>query len=762
MKKQAAQHLSGAMHVSGRSHFIADEAPLSDTLYAKFFFSPVAHARIIKLDISQALSYPGVARVLTASDIPGQNVTDTFTKIEPLFPIYEIMYAGQPLAMVLASDDRIAELAADLIKIEYEPLPVILDAEEADALGMWYAPVRTIETGDPEAAFKNCPHILEGKTHSGSQEHLYLETQRSYAIPFEGKRMKIHSATQNTMEIQDSVAHILGIPAHDVIVDVPRLGGAFGGKERAATIWACMAALGAHLTRRPVLVLLTRDEDMHVTGKRHPFTSFWKVGFDDEGRILAYDLELIANGGAYADLSLAIMERAMLHSDNAYYIPNLRVRGRACITHLPPNTAFRGFGAPQGMFVIESIMDRIALCLNIDKLQVRRLNLYPNEVLTHYGQKVCDCSLSQIIDRLEKNTGYQARKAEVAAFNAKNQRFRRGLGIVPVKFGISFTATRLNQGSALVWVYGDGSVSVSTGGVEMGQELYTKVASIVARVLGLDISRIKVESSNTQRVGNASPTAASTGSDINGNAARIAAEKIRSALTEPALTLLKQEYGIEARAEDIVFSEGKVFSCQNPDYRMDFTLLVSLAYDKRIPLGAYGYYRTPKLWFDRELGRGIPFHYFVFAAALAEVEVDSWLGEHTLRDFHIIYETGQSLNTRIDMGQIMGAAIQGYGWCTMEELVHSPMGHNNSANPSTYKIPTIRDLPDCFTVEMIETTSERSSVYGSKGIGEPPLICSLAIFFALQDAMQSLNPEFQLSFPATPEAIIKGGSGKTL
>ncbi|HNX02355.1 MAG TPA: molybdopterin-dependent oxidoreductase, partial [Candidatus Cloacimonas sp.] len=543
--------------------------------------------------------------------------------------------------------------------------------------------------------------------------------------------------------------------ANDVIIEVPRLGGAFGGKERGATIWACMAALGAFLTKRPVLVKLTRAEDMHYTGKRHPFTSLWRVGYDENGKILAYDLLLLANGGAYADLSMAILERAIFHSENAYFIPDIRIRGYACKTNLPPNTAFRGFGAPQGIFVIESILDKIARQLKIDSLEIRQRNAYQNGQLTPYGQEITHSQLNNIYAKLAEKTNYSMLKEEVAEFNKHNPRYKRGIGITPVKFGISFTTALLNQGSALVWVYIDGSVSVSTGGVEMGQELSTKVAIVVSRVLGISVNQIRVESSNTQRIGNASPTAASTGSDINGNAARLAAEKIKANLTQSAIAFIAQKYELIVIPEDIVFSENKVFGNDFPDAYITFPELVSYAYSERVPLAAYGYYKTPGLWFDRDKGIGHPFHYFVYGAALAEVELDTLLGEHTIRKLFIVHENGNSLNEVIDRGQIEGAVLQGIGWCTMEDLIYDEKGFYLSANPSTYKIPGIRNLPAETYIEIIPSATEEASVFGSKGIGEPPLIYGLSVFFALQAAGKEANPEKELSFPATPESLIK-------
>ncbi|MDD4309744.1 MAG: molybdopterin-dependent oxidoreductase [Candidatus Cloacimonetes bacterium] len=751
-----SHHLSGSLHLTGKSRFIADDAPLQGMLHAKFLFSPVAHAEIISLDVRAASAFPGVYKVIGATDITGENQIGHIIKDEPLFPEKTIMYAWQPLAMVLAEDEQVAEAAVKLIKLSYKELKPIFDPLEADSCEEWYVPERKIESGDVVSALSKAPYKLKGITSSSGQEHFYMEAQSCRAIPFEDNRIMLYSATQSTMEVQEVVSHLLGIPAHDIIVDVPRLGGAFGGKERAATIWACMAALGAYVCKRPVQVYLSRHEDMHATGKRHPFVSLWEVGFDDEGRISAYDIQLLANGGAYSDLSVAILERAMFHSDNIYHIPDIRIRGRACRTNLPPNTAFRGFGAPQGIFVIESILEDIARQLNLDPIAIRNANAYKNGSLAPYGQEIVECQIPEIFSALVNNAEYHKLKAEVADFNLANSRFKRGLGIMPVKFGISFTTALLNQGSALIWVYIDGSVSVSTGGVEMGQELSTKVAVVVSRVLGIPIDKIRVESSNTQRVGNASPTAASTGSDINGNAARIAAEKIRECLREPAAKLLEQKYNLAVSQEELVFSQATVYPVTNPEHSLSFAELIRFAYVERIPLAAYGYYRTPDLWFDRDKGNGRPFHYYVYGAALAEVELDCLLGEHSLRKLFIVHENGQSLHPDIDLGQITGAAIQCYGWCTMEDLQWDAKGNYISANPSTYKIPGIRDLPEVLKVDILASLSKEASVFGSKATGEPPFVYGLAVFFALQAAVRAANPDATLSFPATPEALLKG------
>ncbi len=752
MNKQP-HHISGKLHLTGTSRFIADEAPVLGMLRAKFLFAPVAHAKILELDVAEAAAIPGVERVVTAADIPGANQIGHVIKDEPLFPEREIMYVGQPLAMVLAEDELLAEAAVKLIRLEYEELPPLLEIDAADALHEWYIPERKIECGDVDNALSKAEFTLQGTTESAGQEHFYMESQRCRAVPGEGSQITLYTATQSTMEVQEVLSHVLGIPAHHIIIDVPRLGGAFGGKERSATLWACLAGLGAWLTQKPVQVLLTREEDMRSTGKRHPFKSSWKVGFDAAGRISALDVELLSNGGAYADLSVAILERALFHADNAYHIPNARIRGRACRTNLPPNTAFRGFGAPQGVFVIESILERVARQLRIDPLNLRQLNVYGSGDITPYGQPVRDSNLRELLERLRQNSNYERLKEEVQAFNASHDSHKQGLGIVPVKFGISFTTALLNQASALLWVYIDGSVSLTTGGVEMGQEVSTKCALVVCRVLGLPLERIRVESSNSQRVGNASPTAASTGSDLNGNATRVAAEKLRDQLIPVAREMLAQ-LGVECGVGEIRFEEGQVWCVADPARRVAFGDLVRQAYNARVPLAAYGYYRTPGLHFDRERGQGNPFHYYVCGCALTQAEIDLLSGEHRVLKTWIVHENGNSLSEDIDRGQIIGAWVQSAGWCTIEELPQDDHGRYLAVNPSTYKIPTVRELPPRLEVEIVPAGAEYASVFGSKATGEPPYIYGLAVWFAIQSAVLSVNPAAELRFPATPEAVL--------
>ncbi|MBI5529052.1 MAG: molybdopterin-dependent oxidoreductase [Deltaproteobacteria bacterium] len=751
-------HLSGELHVTGRTRFVADEPRPDGMLFVKCVGSPFAHAKILSIDPAPALSSEGVRAVLSAGDIPGENQIGHAFLDEPLFPVGEAMWLGQPLAIVVADDPEHAREAAALVGVECEELPPVLSIDEALAKGDLYAPERRIVRGDVDRAWEKCDHVVEGVVGSGSQEHLYLETQVCRAVPGEDGETTLFSATQATAEVQEIAARVLGVDRKDVTVDVRRLGGAFGGKERAATIWACLAALAAFKTRRPVELRLTRHEDMRWTGKRHPFESRYKAGFNRDGRLVAYSVELNANGGAYADLSMAILERSMLHADNAYHIPNARIVGRACRTNLPPNTAFRGFGAPQGVFVIETVMDRIARRLGLDPIEVRARNAYREGQETPYGQKVHEPCHPGLLACLKKNADYTRLCRDIGKFNSNNRRCKRGIGVVPVKFGVSFTSAFLNQASALCWVYGDGTVSLSHGGIEMGQEVNTKVAQVVASVLGVTLDRIRVETSNTKRTGNASPTAATTGSDLNGNAARIAAEQILARLRPVAAGLLATGNRRKPAADRIMFQKNKVFDPRNPRRFVKFEALAHEAYMRRVALGAHGFYRTPGVRFDRAKGKGTPFYYYVFGCALAVAEVHLLTGNVRLERVHIVHETGKSLNPAIDKGQVEGAFMQGYGWATFEELVHDAKGRYLADTTSTYKIPTIKDLPGVFDVDLVVRNRKHASVFGSKGIGEPPFIYGEAAYFAIKDALRAIAPagaEIDLPMPATPEAVLE-------
>jgi xanthine dehydrogenase large subunit len=746
-------HLSGPQLVTGQARFICDEPAPAGMLFAVAVQSPHARARIIGTDTAEARSLPGVAAVLTAADIPGHNQIGGMIADEPMLAEGEVQYIGQPVALVVAADADTATRAAGLVRVEYEPLPPVFTIAEALSHGSLYAPERRIERGDVDAALAAAPHRLDGVIETNAQEHLYLETQRCRAVPGEDSEITLYPSTQSPSEVQEMAARVLGLQSKDVTVDVRRIGGGFGGKENSATLWACLAAFACYHTHRPVEARLSRQQDLAYTGKRHPFACRYRAGFDSSGRILAYSVEFDINGGAFADLSMAILERAMLHADNCYHIPNARIIGRACRTNLPPNTAMRGFGAPQAIFTIESVIERIGRELGLDPFTVRSRNAYKPGQTAPYGQPVPEPCTPELLERLRTAAGYEALRQEADRFNRQHRSRHRGIGIVPVKFGVSFTASFRNQGAALVWVYADGSVSVSHGGVEMGQEVNTKVAQVVATEFGIDISRVRVETNNTKRVGNSSPTAASTGADINGNAALNACRIIKPRLAEYAAGLLAESAGTTPEPGQVTFADNAFFDRRRPDVRVAFSELAHLAYRARVNLGAQGFYRTPGVEFDRDKGQGTPFAYFAYGCCLCVAEVDLLTGTSHLLKAHVIHETGRSLNPGIDRGQICGAFLQGYGWLAMEELVLQD-GRYLTDSLSTYKIPTIRDLPRDFTIEVVERDRQHSSVLGSKAIGEPPFIYGIAGFFAIADAVRAANPDAELAPPATPEHVL--------
>lgn len=750
-------NISGHLHITGKSKFVGDEMNIANLHYAKMLFSKQSHARIKMLDLRDAESLEGVVGIITYENIPGENQIGHVMKDEPLLPIDEVFYYGQPIAIVVAKTPRIAEIALSKIKIEYEPLESILTIDKAIENDSYYIAPRYIKNGNVDEGFKQADFILEGEFECGGQEHFYMETQRCLAVPDDDGGITLYSATQATAEVQEIAAHILGINSSKVTVDVLRLGGAFGGKERGATLWSCLAAVASYTTNLPVELKLNREEDIQSTGKRHPYKAKYKAGFTNDGKIVSYDTRLYSNGGYYSDLSVAILERAMLHSDNAYFIPNISIAGYACKTNLPPNTAFRGFGGPQGIFAIESILEKAAMKLEMDKLEIRKINTYKSGQQLPYKQTAEDIVIPKFYNILEKKYKYSKRKSECAKFNVKSKFIKKGVGIVPVKFGISFTTALLNQASALVWVYTDGTISLSHCGIEMGQGINTKMMQIAADELGISFNRIRVESSNTKRTGNASPTAASTGTDLNGSAVKLAVQKIKSRLKKFAVSYIKNKFGFEPLLKNIVFSNDTVFDKTSPDNSIGFSELVHQAYLNRVALGAHGYYRTPGIFFDREKGEGTPFFYFSQGVCMSEVEVDILTGMFKLKSVNIVHDMGNSVNFEIDKGQIAGAFFQGFGWCTFEEITNDASGRYLAVTPSTYKIPTITDLPEKFEIEAITRKTKFASVNGSKGIGEPPLIYGESVYFAIKDAIESIKDykvETNLKMPATPEAVL--------
>lgn len=745
------------LHVTGRSQFIGDELPYRQQQVLEIIGSVHAHAKILHIETEAAKAMPGVSAVLTYQDIPGENQIGHVAHDEVLLVEDLAEYIGQPIVLIVAENKKTAKLAAKLVQIEYQVLEPTLTIEQAIEKESYYIAPRHIRRGEEQQAFEKAAHQLEGSLPIGGQEHYYLETQRCLAVPDDDHGITLYSATQSTGEVQEIAARVLGLQIKDVTVEVKRLGGAFGGKERAATIWACLTAVAAYVTNKPVLFKFEREQDILSTGKRHPYLARFRVGFSDEGKIASYQVVLYANGGAYTDLSIAVLERAMLHADNAYYLPNVSITGYACKTNLPPNTAFRGFGGPQGILAIEYVMEQIAAILHIDPLDVRMRNAYKIGDRTPFKMEITQAACLTTMQKIREDAHYDELLQETKAFNAQNRWCKRGVGVVPVKFGISFTTALLNQGSSLVWIYGDGTISLTHGGVEMGQSINVKVARVVAKELGVHIDRIRKEPTNTKRVGNASPTAASSGTDLNGNAALHAAKQLKERLIGAAATYFKEKYGLEEDLKQIVMKDDFVWDQRIAESKIGFGELCHYAYLQRIDLGAHGFYATPGIYYDRDKGEGTPFYYFVHGAAVVLTETDLLLGRVKLLKAHIIHETGYSLDSMVDRGQIMGAFLQGVGWCTIEEEVFDKNGRYMALTPSTYKIPTIHEMPEEVVIDMVDFKEKPASVFGSKGIGEPPLIYGEAVWMSILHALQSIAEDpatVVLAHPATPEAIL--------
>jgi xanthine dehydrogenase large subunit len=744
--------------VTGKAQYTVDTVSSKDVLYAYSIGSPVAHGKVNKIETGKALQVPGVVGVFTADDIPGENgIGVEEREEEPLFAFDEVNYIGQPVGMVVAVSEEAAKHAASLVKIDYSELEPILTIDEALKKNSLLDDPLVVEQGDIEAGFNASAHIIEGVLESGAQDHVYLETNRAVAVPEYGKGIKVYSATQGVTDVQGVCAHVLGVSHSDIEVELLRVGGAFGGKERGGTMWAAMAALGCRLTGRPVSLILSRQDDFRWTGKRHPFKTVYKVGFDENGRIHAYYVELNANGGAYKDFTIPIVERAMLGIDGPYQYDNVKIIGRGCKTHLPENTAFRGFGAPQAAFVREYIIEQIAAFLKKERHEVERTNFYQEGSCTPYGQRVFEVSSEKLLDKLLKVSDYRRITQEDESFNKANHYIKRGTGFMPIKYGIAFTATFLNQGNALVWIYADGSISLNHGGVEMGQGLHTKVAYIVAKTLGVSMDRIRSESTNTKRIGSVASTAASSGTDINGYAAYLAAKRIKAELQKAAAEFLKEKYDLTPWPEVIKFKNDTWWDQRATDVVHSFEELADYCYFNRYNLGAQAHYATPGLFYDKQKGVGTPFSYFVFGHAMVHAEVDLLTGESKILDAFLLHEGGEILNEQIDRGQLIGGFMQGYGLCTMEEIPVNAKGKNLADTLSTYKVPAFNDKPYNFYVELIPSDNMHASIFGSKGIGEPPLLYGLATYFAIKNAIESISghsTQCRLKNPATPEQIV--------
>jgi xanthine dehydrogenase large subunit len=749
----ATPHDSAHLHVSGEAIYGDDMPEPRDLLHTYLRLADRAHARVTRMDLSKVRAAPGVAAVICAQDLAA-----TTNDISPVFPgdlVFadgEVQFYGQPLFAVAAESREAARRAALLAEIEYEDLPAILSIEDALAANAEVVPAKQWTRGDPDGAIARAPHRLTGRIKVGGQEHFYLEGQNAMAVPQEDGQMLIYSSTQNPSELQHKAAEVLGVPANAVTAENRRMGGAFGGKETQAAWFAVIAAALAQRAGRAVKCRLDRDDDMTITGKRHAFLIDYRVGFDDDGRIRGIDFLQAADCGYSPDLSHSVCDRAMAHADNAYFLEHVRVESRRCYTNKPSNTAFRGFGGPQGMVGIEEVIERIARHRGLDPLAVRKVNFYGIDArnVTPYGMTVEDNILDELVAELEQRIDYAARRRAMAAFNASHPYLKKGMALTPVKFGISFTAKHLNQGGALVLVYLDGSVQLNHGGTEMGQGLHIKVAQVVAEVFGIDLDQVRITPTNTGKVPNTSSTAASAGTDLNGAAAHNAAMKIVDRLKP----FVRDRFHV-ASEHVIEFRDNGVYA--NGARRASFQEVVKLAYMSRISLSAAGFYATPKLEVD-ELGRGRPFYYFAYGAACTEVVVDTLTGEHRMTRVDIVHDVGKSLNPAIDMGQIEGGFIQGAGWLTSEELSWNPQGRITTHAPSTYKIPACSDLPPHFDVRIFERGDNiEESVYRSKAVGEPPLMLAISVLYALKDAVAAIGEHRRASVldaPATPEAVL--------
>jgi len=753
-------HDSAHGHVTGTAAYIDDLIPLADELFVDFVGAPIAAGHLRSIDATVALGMEGVVAVLTHRDLPGtKRLFGPIFHDEPFLVADEISYIGQPIVVVAATSRKVAHAAVMAIKLECEATTPILTIDDAIRLGSYLGPRRKIERGDLDAAFATAPHQFTGVLESNGQEQFYFESQACIAIPGEDGSVRVHSSTQNPTETQAVVAEALGIGMHQVVCECKRMGGGFGGKETQSAIPAVMAALVAIKTKRSARVIYGKDQDMICTGKRHPYKTKYRAAFDDDGRILAVDVELHSNGGAFADLSTTLMERSMLHMDNAYYLPAVRIVGQACKMNYPPNTAFRGFGGPQGVIVIESILQRIAQQLNKDAVDVRRLNTYRDgddlANTTPYGQLVKDHMIVETIDQLVATSDYHNRVATINSHNVTSRLTVKGIALSAIKFGISFTSKFLNQGNALVNVYTDGTVQVSTGGTEMGQGLNTKIRQLVADQFGIDTDQVLLMTTSTEKNNNTSPTAASAGTDLNGQAAIVACEQIRGAMTRFASEKLFLGGNDQPPSVDhICFLDGFVFDDRNSAKKIAFSAFCDLARRDRVDLGGRGFYATPGVDFNRETGQGTPFFYFTTGAAIAEVTIDRFTGEMTVDRVDLLMDVGKMINPGIDIGQIIGGFVQGMGWCTNEELVYDSTGKLLSTSPTTYKIPNVTDIPAVFNVATIDNPKHVINVSRSKAVGEPPLMLGICVWLAAKDAIWRLcaGEPVQMPLPATAEA----------
>jgi xanthine dehydrogenase large subunit len=739
-------------HVTGRSIYVDDIPAMEGLLFLKILDSPVAHGKIKQVDFADAEKTEGVIRIFSHEDIPGENQIGGIIADEPLLAENEVHFCGQPVLIIAAENEDAAEEALTKIKIEIDPLPVITDPRVAFSQDKLLSPSRKFKIGDSASAFANCKYVFEGKAETNGQEHLYLETQGAFAYPTENDSVKIFSSTQGPTQVQRTTARVLGVGMNKIEVDVSRLGGGFGGKEDQASAWAAMTALVAYLLKRPAKCILHRMEDMRMTGKRNPYSSDYKIGLDEDYNILAYEATFYQNGGAAADLSPAILERTLFHCTNSYFIPNVSATAHSCKTNLPPNTAFRGFGGPQGMFVIESAIDHAAKSLGIDASVIQRKNMLEDGHEMPYGQMIKNSEAKNCWDEIISKYDIEAIKDDIDAFNKQNDFIKKGMALMPVCFGISFTNTMMNHARALVHVYSDGSVGVSTGAVEMGQGVNSKMMQVAAKALGISTGKIKLETTNTTRVANTSPSAASSTADLNGKALLHACNQINERLhsfikTEIASNI---ESIVEVKDERVYINdEPTVYTWKN---------LVQQVFMKRINLSAKGHYATPVIHFDKTIEKGHPFAYHVYGTAIITATIDCIRGTYEIDSAHAVHDAGSSINHLVDLGQCEGGIVQGIGWMTMEEVVYNEEGKLLSNALSTYKIPDIYSVPKHLTVDFLNTDKNNLAILKSKAVGEPPLMYGIGAFFAIRNAVLAFNPGSTIKYhaPITPEKVLMG------
>ncbi|MDR3665803.1 MAG: molybdopterin-dependent oxidoreductase [Ignavibacteriaceae bacterium] len=736
-------------HVKGESQFVDDLLTPAGLLHIIVFASTVAHAKILKIDYSEALNSIGVAGIITSKDIPGENQIGGIIQDEPLLAEEYVHFIGQPIALVVADTILHAKDASVKIKIEFEKLHVITDPREAFQKGELIMSPRIFASGDVDSTWLKCDYVIEGTAESGGQEHLYLETQGAFAYPLETGGIRIISSTQGPTQVQRASAKVLGLPMNKVEVDVTRIGGGFGGKEDQASTWGCIAALAAWKLNKPVKIILSRQDDMRMTGKRHPYSSDFKIGLSSAGKVLAYEVTFYQNAGASADLSPAVLDRTLFHAVNSYYVPNVKATAISCRTNLPPNTAFRGFGGPQGMFVMEAALYKASEVMGIEYRKLQELNLITEGDTFYYGQTIENSTIQRCWQ--ETNTKYDVDSIQerIEDFNRNNKLFKKGFSLMPVCFGISFTNTFMNQASALVHVYSDGSISVSTGAIEMGQGVNMKIRQTVASVFSVDIELVKIESTNTTRAANTSPTAASAGADMNGKAAEIASNII----LEKLLNVAAQKLNVKNNSS-ITLKDGYVYLNSTPE--LSWFQLVQAAFQSRTNLSSQAQYAVPGIYFDRTINKGKPFAYYAIGTAIIEVTLDCLRGIYEFDSVKVVHDYGKSFSFVVDRGQTEGAIIQGLGWMTIEEIIYNKDGKLITDALSTYKVPDIHFTPKEIEIEFLENVKNDAGIKGSKAIGEPPLMYGIGAFFAILNAMKAFNPdkEYKLSAPITPEKVL--------